>query len=297
MSKPLLYLENVYQAYGDKVVLDNVDLSVQPGEICTLVGPSGCGKSTLFRLILGEESAKSGTVLLDGQPIGSPDKTRGIVPQRYSLYPHLNVLQNVTLGLRLSTPWWQWAFSRSARRSFEEQAMFYLSKVRLGDAAHKMPHELSGGMQQRVAIAQSLIMRPKILLMDEPFGALDPGTREDMQLFLIELWEELKMTIFFITHDLEEAVYLGTRVLVLSQFYSDDRGQQTAHRGAKIVCDYQLKNEKLASTAKDEPQTRALIQSILQQGFNPEYLQHVREFNLQHPHSFQSLTENESLQE
>ena len=149
-------------------------------------------------------------------------------------------------------------------------------------------------MQQRVAIAQSLIMKPKLLLMDEPFGALDPDTREDLQLFLIELWEEQKMTVFFITHDLEEAAFLGTRLLVLSQYYSDDRGDgPTVNRGSKIVADHTLPRYMTSTTIKRTEEFGDLLHQVRQEGFNPEYLQHAREFNLTHPDSFQTLTEQE----
>lgn len=149
-------------------------------------------------------------------------------------------------------------------------------------------------MQQRVAIAQSLIMKPRILLMDEPFGALDPDTREEMQVFLLELWDESRMTVFFVTHDLEEAAYLGTRILVLSQYYTDDRGNGTGvRRGAKIVADYQLPRIAASTQAKRDSSFVELIENIRREGFSPDYLQHVREFNLRHPDSFQTLTPEE----
>jgi NitT/TauT family transport system ATP-binding protein len=175
--------------------------------------------------------------------------------------------------------------------------MTYLERVRLGAHAGKFPHELSGGMQQRVAIAQSLIKRPRILLMDEPFGALDPDTREEMQVFLLELWDESRMTVFFVTHDLEEAVYLGTRIIVLSQYYTDDRGE-AAQRGSKIVADYRLLRVAASTQVKREAGFTDLIETIRREGFSPEHLQHVRAFNLRHPDSFQTLTsEEESLED
>ena len=170
-----LFIEDVYKSYGDKVVLDNIDLIVDKGELCTLVGPSGCGKSTLFRILVGEEEPTRGNVLLEGQVLGAPDQRRGIVFQRYSLYPHLSVLDNVTLGLRLGG---RPGSERLTKSDIEDEAYSYLKRVRLEEHARKYPHQLSGGMQQRVAIAQSLIMKPKVLMMDEPFGALDPDTRE-----------------------------------------------------------------------------------------------------------------------
>jgi NitT/TauT family transport system ATP-binding protein len=287
-----LLIEDVYKRYGDKLVLDNIDLAVEKGELCTLVGPSGCGKSTLLRILVGEEQQSEGRVLLDGAPVSVPDEQRGIVYQRYSLFPHLSVLDNVTLGLRLGG---RPGSDKLGKREIEEEARSYLERVRLGAHAGKYPHELSGGMQQRVAIAQSLIMKPKLLLMDEPFGALDPDTREDLQLFLIELWEEQRMTVFFITHDLEEAAFLGTRLLVLSQYYRDDRGDGPGiNRGAKIVADHTLPRYMTSTTVKHTEEFGDLIQQIRYEGFNPEYLQHAREFNLTHPSSFQTLTEEES---
>jgi NitT/TauT family transport system ATP-binding protein len=286
-----LFIEDVYKSYGEKVVLDNVDLVVDKGELCTLVGPSGCGKSTLFRILVGEEQPTKGQVLLEGQVLGAPDQRRGIVFQRYSLYPHLSVLDNVTLGLRLGG---RPGSGKLSKREIEEEAYSYLERVRLAEHGNKYPHQLSGGMQQRVAIAQSLIMKPKVLMMDEPFGALDPDTREDLQLFLIELWEEQQMTVFFITHDLEEAAFLGTRLLVLSQYYSDDRGSGLeVNRGSKIVADHAMARHKSGTSVKHSPEFGDLIQQIRQEGFNPEFLQHAKEFNLTHPNAFQSLTDSE----
>lgn len=287
-KKHLLHVENVYKQYSDKVILDNIDLSVSEGELVTVVGPSGCGKSTLLRLILGQEKPSSGHLSIDDNEIGYPNTDRGIVYQRYSLYPHLTVLQNVMLGSNLKLGWLE---RRQRKNELTAEAMEYLARVKLDQHAHKYPHELSGGMQQRVAIAQALITRPRILLMDEPFGALDPQTREEMQLFLLELWEEYNMTIFFVTHDLEEAVFLGTRIFVLSQYYSDDRGlHRHMNHGAKIVADHKLLRAAKASSVKHSKEFEVLVENILNDGFNPEYLQHVKEFNLKHPDSWQSLT-------
>lgn len=286
-----LFLHDVYKSYGDKVVLDDIDLAVNQGEIITVVGPSGCGKSTLLRLVLGQEFPTSGTILLGGRDVGFPDPTRGIVYQKYSLFPHLTVLDNVLMGPRLS---FNFLERRRKKKELHEEAMFYLQKVNLEDHFNKYPHELSGGMRQRVAIAQSLIMKPKILLMDEPFGALDPGTRENMQLFLLELWEEFAMTIFFVTHDLEEAVFLGTRILVLSQYYTDDRGNgNTVNRGAKIVFDTALPKEAQSTSVKSTAAFGELIQNIRREGFDPAYQQHAKDFNLNHPLSFQTLRKEE----
>jgi len=288
----LLHLEDVYKSYGDKLVLENIDFAVRAGTFCAVVGPSGCGKSTLFRLVLGQEPADSGRLYVDGKPIEGPAQDRGIVYQRYSLFPHLTVLENAMLGRTLPA-----GFAERRRRAAEwrDEAMRYLERGGLAAHAQKYPHELSGGMQQRVAIAQALIKRPKILMMDEPFGALDPESREDMQLFLLELWEAERMTIFFVTHDMEEAIYLGTRVVVLSQHYTDDRGDGPGvRRGARVVCDYELPSAVASTKVKRSPEFLALADEIRRVGFDPKVLKHVTEFNLRHPDSFQTLRPEEA---
>lgn len=291
----ILNITDIYKQYGDKVILDNIDLNVRRGELCTVVGPSGCGKSTLLRLILGQEAPTGGSLLIDGEPAGLPDMKRGIVYQRYSLLPNRTVLENVVLGKTLSFGQWWNPWYRN--RAHEQEALSYLERVRLVDSANKFPHELSGGMQQRVAIAQALIMKPPILLMDEPFGALDPDTRADLQLYLLELWEKDGLTIFFVTHDMHEACFLGTRLLVLSQYYSDDRGHgEEVKRGGKIVADYQLPKVATSSEVTESDAFKQLIKQIRQQGFDPGHLQHARDFNLKHPDSFQTLLATEAKQ-
>jgi NitT/TauT family transport system ATP-binding protein len=291
-QKNLLHVENVYQRYGTRTVLDNIDLSVAKGELCTVVGPSGCGKSTLLRIVVGQEAASAGAVYIEGMPVGHPDASRGIVYQKYSLFPHLSALDNVLLGKILGSS----IFGRGrARREYRDEAMRLLERARIAEHWMKYPHELSGGMQQRVAIAQALIMRPRILLMDEPFGALDPMVREDMQVLLLELWEEYGMTVFFVTHDLEEAVYLGTRVIVLSQYYSDDRGVEAAERhGAKIVADRALPRRAYSTGIKTSAEFAGIVADVRSAGFDPKGLRHVTQFNLTHPDSFQTLTAEES---
>ena len=287
-SDAALHVEDLYKSYGPKLVLENVDLSASEGTFCSVVGPSGCGKSTLFRLVLGEEDPTQGAIYIEGIKVDGPGTDRGIVYQRYSLFPHLTVLENVALGRNLRTPLAQrWR----ERKAIRDEAMVYLERVRLAEHAHKHPHELSGGMQQRVAIAQALITQPKLLMMDEPFGALDPETREAMQLFILELWEEQRMTIFFVTHDMEEAVFLGTRVLVLSQHYTDDRGDDPAvRRGSRIVADYELPSAVSSTKVKNSPEFLDLTAEIRRVGFSPEHRRHVAAFNLRHPDSFQTLT-------
>lgn len=293
MSGKMIHLEDVEKSYDGVRILDNIDLSVSAGELCALVGPSGCGKSTLLRLILGQEQPSKGHIFIDGKPVGFPDPKRGIVFQKYSLFPHLTVLDNVLLGKRLSNSRWWLPWPK--RREWKEEAIMYLERVRLADALHKYPHELSGGMQQRVAIAQALIMKPPALLMDEPFGALDPDTREDLQLFLLDLWESEKLTIFFVTHDLEEACFLASRLLVLSQYYTDDRGDENVNRGSKIVADYQLSTG--STKIKMDPGFKELIARVREEGFDPRIRQHVKKFNLHHPDSFQTLSAEEHFSE
>lgn len=285
----LLYLENVYKEYNDNIVLDDIDFSLGEDEFCTVVGPSGCGKSTLLRLILGQEIPSSGKIHSLGEPIGFADTRRGVVYQKYSLYPHLSVIDNVTLGKRLGLG----LFKR--KRKMEEildESYEFLRRMGLEEHAHKYPHELSGGMQQRVAIAQALIMRPRILLMDEPFGALDPGMRELMQTFILEIWENSPMTVLFVTHDLEEAVFLGTRIIVLSKYYSDGRSYDV-ERGARIVADYKIKDKASTTAAKESSNFGMLIAKIRKEGFDPDYRQHVNDFNLTHPDSFQTISDIE----
>lgn len=289
-----IHLEDIVKEYNSKRVLDNIDLSVTSGEFCALVGPSGCGKSTLLRLILGQEQSTQGRIFIEGEPVNFPDPQRGIIFQKYSLYPNFTVLDNVLLGKRLThARWWlPWP----NRKEWLDEAMYYLQRVRLTSAVDKYPHELSGGMQQRVAIAQSLIMKPPALLMDEPFGALDPDTREDLQVFLLDLWETEKLTVFFVTHDLEEACFVGSRLLVLSQYYTDDRGDgDHVNRGGKIVADYQLEQAVSSTAIKNNAAFKDFISSIREEGFDPKVRQHVKDFNLHHPDSFQTLTVEEHI--
>jgi len=287
----LLHVEDVYKRYGDKLVLENLDLSVSAGTLCSVVGPSGCGKSTLFRMLVGQEAATRGTILFDGVPVTAPGTDRGLVYQRYSLYPNRTVVDNVAMARSLRVGPWA---ARRRRSEFRDEALAMLERVNLAGHGMKFPHELSGGMQQRVAIAQALMARPRMLMMDEPFGALDPETREAMQVLLLELWEQHRMTVFFVTHDMAEAVFLGTRVLVLSQHYTDDRGDGIA-RGARIVADYALPEAATSTKVKTSPAFVALVDEIRQTGFDPETLCHVRDFNLVHPDAFRTLAPEECV--
>jgi len=202
-------VQNAVVEYASRRILDGIDLEIEAGEFVSIVGETGCGKSTLLRLILAEERPAQGRVLVQGRERSRPDRTCGYVPQRYSLFPDKTVLNNVTFGLEVT--------ARGKLREFREEALRYLRHTGLNEAdAKKYPHQLSGGMQQRVAIAQALIMKPPVLLMDEAFSALDPGTRRGMQRLIKDLWRESGTTVVFVTHNTREAVCLGTRVIVLA---------------------------------------------------------------------------------
>ncbi|ATV16776.1 ABC transporter ATP-binding protein [Pseudomonas syringae pv. theae ICMP 3923] len=247
-------VRNVWQQYDDQVVLEGLNLDVAEGEFCTLVGASGCGKSTFLRLLLGQETPSRGLITLDGETLrDEPDASRGVVFQRYSVFPHLSVLDNVALGLELPRASWSGRLFGRAKREAREQAAQLLGKVGLGHALDKYPTQLSGGMQQRLAIAQALIMKPRVLLLDEPFGALDPGIRKDMHHLLLELWRETKLTVFMVTHDLSEGFNLGTRLLVFDKVRHDPH--EPGAYGARITYDIPLNSERRAE--------RAAIDSLL----------------------------------
>jgi NitT/TauT family transport system ATP-binding protein len=218
---PVVEFRNVTKTYdaGTKrafTAIENVTFRVDDrpdhGELVAILGPSGSGKSTILRLIAGlspQHPVTSGEVLVDGRPVDGPGADRGMVFQGYTSFDHRNVLDNVAFGLECrGVP----------RQEREEAAREWIRKVGLDvdRDSHKYPHELSGGMRQRVAIARSLILHPRILLMDEPFGALDPTTRFRMQDLLVGLWADQQATVFFVTHSIEEAVYLGERIYLLS---------------------------------------------------------------------------------
>ena len=200
-------LNKTYKAAkGETVALKNVSFKTHKREFVCVIGASGCGKSTLVRILAGLESYTGGEVLLDGSPITGPGRDRGMVFQGYTLFPWRTVKQNVMFGLQMN------GFS-----SLEagREAELWLELVGLEKFANAFPHELSGGMKQRVAIARALVNQPRILLMDEPFGALDAQTRCKMQAHLLEIWRNIDITIVFITHDLDEAIFLADRILVL----------------------------------------------------------------------------------
>jgi NitT/TauT family transport system ATP-binding protein len=239
----MIEVRNVWKEYGDQVVLERLNLRIEAGEFCSLVGASGCGKSTFLRLLLGQERATRGEILLDGQPLpGEPDEHRGVVFQRYSVFDHLTVIRNVMLGLELPRAKFTGRLFGAQRRAARDEAAAMLEHVGLGAALDKYPQQLSGGMQQRLAIAQALMMKPRVLLLDEPFGALDPGIRKDMHELLLSLWRESKLTIFMVTHDLKEGFTLGSRVLVFDKVRVDP--QAPGAYGARITYNIPLDHSR-----------------------------------------------------
>ena len=253
-------MKNVWKTYGDQVVLERLSLRVRRGEFCTIVGASGCGKTTFLRMLLGEESPTRGAILLDGEPLkAEPGPDRGIVFQRYSVFPHLTVLKNVLLGLEFrAAPLTGRLFGR-ARRDALDQARAMLEAVGLEHTLDKYASELSGGMQQRLALAQSLVMHPRILLLDEPFGALDPGIRADMHRLILSLWEAHGLTVFMITHDIKEGFYLGTRLLVFDKVRHDPQAPHAY--GASITFDLPVgtNDRKLLDEIRDEVRHSAAL--------------------------------------
>jgi NitT/TauT family transport system ATP-binding protein len=189
------------------IALRNINLLVHRREFLCVVGPSGCGKSTLARIIVGLEEPSAGEVLLGGKPVNGPGRDRGMVFQGYTLFPWLTVKKNVMFGLEVNG---------AGQVPSEREAMQWLRLVGLDKFADAYPHQLSGGMKQRVAIIRAVANSPQVLIMDEPFGALDAQTRARMQAHLLEIWRKIDITIIFITHDLDEAIFLADRILVLS---------------------------------------------------------------------------------
>jgi NitT/TauT family transport system ATP-binding protein len=187
--------------------LEPIDLSVGDADFVTILGPSGCGKSTLLRIVAGLDEPSSGRVLLDGRPVEGPGAERGMVFQSYTLFPWLTVAENIAFGLR------EKGMPLAERRAIVEE---WIAQVGLAGFEHHYPKMLSGGMQQRTAIARALANDPKILLLDEPFGALDNQTRALMQELLLSVWETHRKTVLFVTHDIEEAIFMGNRVVVMT---------------------------------------------------------------------------------
>ncbi len=197
----------VAKTYGDVRALDRVDLTVREGEFVALLGPSGCGKSTLLNLVAGFEKLSEGTMSFDGRPVTKPGPDRGVVFQEAALLPWLSVWENVVFGPKVQ---------RISRAEYEPRATEILRIVGLENFHAALPVQLSGGMRQRVGIARAFVMQPRALLMDEPFGALDAQTRLSMQALLLDVWQSLKTTVLFVTHDIDEAILLADRVCVMT---------------------------------------------------------------------------------
>jgi ABC-type nitrate/sulfonate/bicarbonate transport system ATPase subunit len=219
-TAPKLEVRGVFKTFKQKskstVALQNIDLHLQKSEFVSIVGSSGCGKSTLLNIVAGLIQPCAGQVLVEGKPVQGPGGDRGMVFQGYTLYPWLNVANNIAFGLKLR---------HLSKAQIKERVSYYLDVVGLTKFAKAYPKQLSGGMKQRVAIARALANQPEVLLMDEPFGALDAQTKEQMQQFLLELWEQTQTTILMITHDLEEAVFLSQRVYVMSAHPGEIRNE------------------------------------------------------------------------
>lgn len=211
-AEPKLEIRDITKIFGKgkgaKVAVDAVSLSLAPNEFSCIVGPSGCGKSTLLNIAAGLIKASSGRVLVDGVPVPGPGADRGMVFQHYTLFPWLSVAQNVAFGLKLK---------KMPKAQQQAQVAHYLDIVGLSECADLYPKALSGGMKQRVAIARALANEPEVLLMDEPFGALDSQTKEQLQAFFHDLWEKTHITVLMITHDVEEAIFLSQRVVVMDR--------------------------------------------------------------------------------
>jgi ABC-type nitrate/sulfonate/bicarbonate transport system ATPase subunit len=213
---PIVEGRNLTVRFGAATALSDLSFKVMDapgrGEFVSMLGPSGCGKSTLLNLIAGLNFPSEGELLVDGKPIEGPGRDRAMIFQQYSSFPHLTVLKNVLFGLQINRE--EMGLSRSQR---EERAMGLIAEVGLAGHERKYPHQLSGGQQQRVAIARTLALEPRIILMDEPFSALDEPTRLEMQELIVELWNRIQPTIFCVTHSIAEAVYLGERVWIFTR--------------------------------------------------------------------------------
>lgn len=281
-----LVIENVSHWYGSTRVLNDINLRIEAGQIVAVVGPSGCGKSTLLKAILGTHPTNEGTITADGVPITGPSRHVGMVYQHYSLYDFLTAEQNVALGLKLDETtlpyrWFAWPMWAKQRKLHLQKAREYLKRVNLTEAADRYPSGLSGGMRQRVAIAQAMILKPKILLLDEPFGALDEATREDLQMMLLHFYQENlrakaqgrvpEHTMLFVTHELNEALYVADRVIGLSRFHHE------GDKGATVVYDRPcpiFKPEDPRDFSRLLEQKEELRNAV----FDPDYIKHHSEY-------------------
>lgn len=232
-------VHNVYQAYDNRPIIERVNVEANEGDFISIVGASGCGKSTFLRLLLAQERPTRGEISIDGAaPAKEPGLDRGIVFQKYSVFPHLTVRENIVAGESMRRGWGR--FFGPAAKAARTRADDTLARIGLTHVADNYPSTLSGGMQQRLAIGQALVAKPRVLLLDEPFGALDPGTRMSMHDFLQDLRAETGMTVFMVTHDLEEAFKLGDRVLVFDKPRWDPHAPE--RYGATITYDFDARD-------------------------------------------------------
>lgn len=249
---PKVRVKNIGKSYGDAVILERVSLDVEEGTFCTIVGASGCGKSTFLRMLLSQEVPDKGHILINGEAVPrEPTPNRGIVFQRYSVFPHLTVEDNLILSEEFDNAKMMGRAFGAGRQALRDNVDETLEAIGLSAARKRYPAQLSGGMQQRLAIAQALLKKPDILLLDEPFGALDPGIRADMHTLLRDLWKSRNMTIFMVTHDIHEAFKLGTRLLVFDKRRHDPHAPE--RYGATITYDLPIDKDqnKAAPDARD----------------------------------------------
>lgn len=231
-----IVFDKVWKEYGDHVVLEQINLEIAARAFVALVGPSGCGKTTFLKMLLGEERPTRGNILLGGVPLKSePDSDRGVVFQRYSVFPHLTVLGNVIIGREFEKARGVGRLFGKKRRRAEDEARELLAAVGLSGNENKYPSALSGGMQQRLALAQALIRRPKVLLLDEPFGALDPGMRSEIHVLMRRIWNESELTVVMVTHDLSEAFALATRIIAFER--PRNRPEEAERYGSRLSAD------------------------------------------------------------
>jgi len=232
-------VRNVFQSYNRRPVLERVNLEVAEHEFISIVGASGCGKSTFLRLLIAQEQPTRGEITISGNPPAKePGLERGVVFQRYSVFPHMTIRDNIVAGEAFRRPLGR--LFGAGKRAARERADATLTRIGLDHVADAYPATLSGGMQQRLAIGQALTARPRVLLLDEPFGALDPGTRLAMHDFLQELKADTGMTVFMVTHDLEEGFKLGDRVIVFDKPRWDPH--DPGAYGATITYDFDARN-------------------------------------------------------
>ncbi|WP_282076797.1 ABC transporter ATP-binding protein [Epibacterium ulvae] len=242
-------VSNLWQRYGTRSILERVNVDIHEGEFISIVGASGCGKSTFLRMLLAQEQPYRGEIRIDGgTPAREPNLERGVVFQKYSVFPHLSVRDNLIAAESFNTPFGR--LSRNARKAASRRADNMLERIGLNHVAHQYPASLSGGMQQRLAIGQAMNAKPRILLLDEPFGALDPGTRLQMHDFLMELRDETNMTVFMVTHDLQEGFKLGDRVLVFDKPRWDPH--DPGRYGATITYDFDARDGGIPFQMKEE---------------------------------------------